>query len=130
MRKTHPAVESKRVLVVDDYVTGAQALKTALTSLGCNVRVAHDGFSALELAVEFRPQFVVLDIALPMINGWEVARRLRTMPLFKRPRLIAVSGLGDPVHRARSLAMGFEHHFVKPFVLAELRDALAGPPSN
>jgi CheY-like chemotaxis protein len=121
---------SKRVLVVDDHVMGAQALKRALTTLGCTVRVAHDGLSALEIAAEFRPEIVVLDIALPVLNGWEVARRLRSIPLFRRPRLIAVSGLSDPVHRARSLALGFEHHFVKPYVLADLKDALGQPSPN
>jgi CheY-like chemotaxis protein len=114
----------KRVLVVDDHVGVADALTQRLTLDGFSARAAYDGLAALEAAAVFRPEIVVLDLALPMINGWEVARRLQAMPVFRRPRMIAVSGFVDPVHRAHSLSVGFEEHLAKPYSLASLRRAL------
>jgi CheY-like chemotaxis protein len=121
--------EQQRVLVVDDHVHGAEVLALGLQSCGFAVRHVNDGLAALETAVEFRPHIVLLDLALPILNGWEVARRLRCMPFFKQPRLIALSALTQPAHRARSLAAGFECHLAKPVTLDEVRRVLQTPPN-
>lgn len=123
-------VDAKRILVVDDNVAGATALVLGLSLFGFNVRPAHDGLMALEVAAAFRPHIVLLDIALPMFDGWEVARRLLTMSVFRRPRVIAYSGLADPVHRARSEEVGIECHLRKPTPLAEVRRVIEQLDSN
>lgn len=117
---------SKRVLVVDDNHDVAEALSMGLERLGYAVHTAFDGLSGLEAAVAFRPRVVMIDLALPLMDGWQLARRLRDTPLFKQPRLIAISGLSDPVHKAESLAAGFEHHLVKPVRIGQLEQILDG----
>jgi CheY-like chemotaxis protein len=109
-----------RVLVVDDNTDVAHAIARGLEHLGYTVRVAHDGLSGLEVAVEFRPHAAVLDLSMPILDGWELAQRFRTLPLFKQPRLIALTGLCSPEYRAKSTASGFHHHVVKPASLATL----------
>lgn len=97
-----------------------------LESLGYTIRVAGDGLSGLDAAVAFRPHVALIDLALPMIDGWEFGRRLHDNALFDHSRLVAVTGFGSLEHRLRSLAAGFEHHLVKPVKLAELRAVLDG----
>src|SRR5690242_18412961 len=91
-----------RVLVVDDQADMVVLLSLGLAKLGYEVDVALDGLTALEKAVAFRPHIVVVDLVLPIIDGWELAERLRSNAVFRRPRLVALSGLGDARHRARS----------------------------
>ena len=117
----------ERVLVVDDNVDLTELVAHGLTTFGYDVRAASDGLCALETAVAFRPQIVIIDIRLPIINGWEVAERLRSLSLFKRPRLFAMTALGGAQHHARSIAAGFENHFVKPIKLDELHRVLSTP---
>jgi CheY-like chemotaxis protein len=119
-RRTH------RVLVVDDNADLAEALSAGLEHLGYSVRTANDGLSALETAVEFRPHAALIDISLPVIDGWALAERLRRHPVFKQPRLIAMTGLSAPQHRTKSAASGFDHHVVKPVSLAKLDALLSG----
>jgi two-component system, sensor histidine kinase len=94
-----------------------------LGALGYTVRTAHDGLTGLETAVEFRPHVALIDLLLPMIDGWALAHRFSTNPVFKHPRLIALTGLVLPEHRSKSVASGFHHHVIKPVSLAKL-DAL------
>jgi CheY-like chemotaxis protein len=100
-----------RVLVVDDNQDGAEILAETLRELGHVVEIAHDGPSALEIAQRFRPQLALLDIGLPVMDGYELAGHLRELgPI----RLVAVTGYGQETDRRRSQEAGFSAHLVKP----------------
>ena len=119
-----PARAGHRVLVVDDNEDAAELLAYALETLGHQTRTAYDGPSALEVAAEFVPDIAVLDIGLPVMDGYELARRLRAAaaaPL----RLIALTGYGSPSDRERTAEAGFDAHMVKPIDLASLESTLA-----
>jgi PAS domain S-box-containing protein len=109
-----------RVLVVDDNVDAAVMLRESLTAYGHELAIAHDGPSALELAASFKPDFAVLDIGLPVMNGYELARQLRERLGSERLHLIAVTGYGQDTDRDRSREVGFEEHLVKPIEIATL----------
>lgn len=103
---------SLRVLVVDDNVDTASTLVTLLELSGHVARMAHDGLVALDMAIEFQPDVVILDIGLPGINGFEVAKRLRAA--HPQTMLVAMTGYGEASARQRSREVGFDHHLVKP----------------
>jgi CheY-like chemotaxis protein len=110
-----------RVLVVDDNEDAAEMLAGALVQIGYDVAVAHDAPSALERAREFEPDVALLDIGLPVIDGYELAERLRLQCDGTRTlALIAVTGYGQEADRARSDRAGFERHLVKPIDLRQL----------
>jgi CheY-like chemotaxis protein len=100
--------------VVDDNVDGADSLAVLLRLSGHAVRVCHDGPAALALADEFVPDLVLLDIGLPGMDGYEVARRLRARPGLDRVLLVALTGYGQEEDVRRSRQAGFDHHLVKP----------------
>lgn len=112
-----------RILVVDDNEDGAEMLAAALRLRGCDVLVAHDGPEALRIAASHTFAAALLDIGLPVMDGYELARHLREMAAFRSTRLIAVTGYGQDSDRERALAAGFQQHLVKPVELATL-DAL------
>jgi signal transduction histidine kinase/DNA-binding response OmpR family regulator len=114
-----------RVLLVDDNVDGAESLAALLRLAGHEVWLAHDGPGALEAAASFRPDAAVLDIGLPGMDGYEIARRLRADPDTAPAVLVAVTGYGRDRDRERSREAGFDYHLVKPVDLAELHRALA-----
>jgi PAS domain S-box-containing protein len=121
-----PAAQApRRILVVDDNTDGAETLSILLSLSGHTVRVANDGPTALVAAGEFRPDVVLLDIGLPGLDGYEVARRLRARPEFRSTRLVALTGWGQQSDRERSRAAGFDYHAVKPIDPGELRKVLA-----
>ena len=109
-----PPVAARRVLVVDDNGDAARSMAMLLELGGHAVRTAADGEQALLAAAEFVPEVVILDIGLPLLDGYEVARRMRKMPQLHEVLLVAVSGYGQREDRAAALAAGFDHHFVKP----------------
>ncbi len=113
-----------RVLVVDDNEDAAIMLAEALRTLGFEVRTAHDGPGAVALAGEFRPDVALLDIGLPMMDGYEVARRLREADSTAGVTLVALTGYGQESDRQRSEAAGFSAHLVKPVDLDELAKLL------
>ena len=119
--KPAPAVPRK-VLVVDDLCASAETLQVLLELEGFNVRIANDGASALHIAREFVPDVVILDIGLPGLDGFEVARQLRSRPESKTTLLIALTGYGEAESRLRSQQAGFDHHVVKP---ADIESLLA-----
>ncbi|MDX6290029.1 MAG: hypothetical protein QOH42_1828, partial [Blastocatellia bacterium] len=92
----------------------ADSLGLLLKLLGNEVRVAHDGLAAVDLANEFQPRVVLLDIGLPTLNGFEAAERIRQLPWGKQAIMIAVTGWGENVDRQRSKKAGFDYHLVKP----------------
>ncbi len=121
----HRVRSGSRVLVVDDNADAADMLKRALQTLGFVVEVAHDGPAALAQSQTFDADVALLDIGLPVMDGYELARRLRAT--CDGIRLIAVTGYGQESDRERSASAGFDDHLVKPIDLAELARALAPP---
>jgi len=103
-----------RILVVDDNQDSADSLGLLLQLLGNEVRIAHDGLAGVNLANEFQPRVVLLDIGLPTLNGFEAAERIRQQPWGKEAVMIAVTGWGETVDRQRSKKAGFDYHLVKP----------------
>jgi signal transduction histidine kinase/DNA-binding response OmpR family regulator len=122
-------VKALRVLVVDDNADTADTLSALLELEGHLVRRAHDGPTALAAADTFRPDAVVLDLGLPGMDGFEVARRLRNRPGGPGPVLVAVSGYGQDEDRNRSRQAGFDHHLVKPTEIGTLRSVLSPSPA-
>ncbi|HYD54228.1 MAG TPA: response regulator, partial [Gemmatimonadaceae bacterium] len=110
----------RRVLVVDDNRDAAELLAEGLRLHGHEVRVAFDGPSALEVADELEPEVALLDIGLPVMNGYELARRLRERGA--RCHLVAVTGYGQEADRIRAREHGFDTHVVKPVDLEKMRE--------
>ncbi len=104
----------QRILVVDDNVDAAESLGTMLAYSGHDVRVAHGGAEALTAAREFVPNVMILDLGMPEMDGYAVARAVRADPRFASTRLIALSGYGQPDDRRRTADVGFDEHLVKP----------------
>jgi signal transduction histidine kinase/ActR/RegA family two-component response regulator len=123
------AERSERVLLVDDNVDASDLFATILRSAGHNVVVAHDGPSALELFEGFCPSIAVLDLGMPVMDGFELARQIQRRLGMPQPRLIALTGYGQARDRARSRAAGFATHLVKPVSAQELLRAVLEPPS-
>ncbi len=130
--RDHPAPVSRpmRVLVVDDNLDAAEMLAEWLSAIGHSVRVAADGPTALEIAADFKPDVALLDIGLPVMDGYEVARRLRELPGCARTRLIALTGYGQESDHDRSRRAGFEDHLVKPVDLDAITSAVSFPPTR
>ena len=103
-----------RILVVDDNHDSADSLGLLMKLLGNDVRIVHDGLAAVDVANEFEPRVVLLDIGLPNLNGYEAAQKIREQPWGNQAVLIAVTGWGEAVDRQRSKNAGFDHHLVKP----------------
>lgn len=113
------AIERRRVLIVDDNVDAALSLSHLLQAFGCRTRVAHDGPSALAEAADFCPEVALLDIGLPVMDGYELARRLRETGGVD-VRLIAITGYGQESDKVRAREAGFEAHLAKPVDSSEL----------
>jgi PAS domain S-box-containing protein len=124
---------SLRVLLVDDNVDAVQSLSVLLELMGNQIRSAYDGVEALEAASNFQPDVVLLDIGLPKLSGYEVARRIRLQSVGRPVRLIALTGFGQDVDRRLSREAGFDNHFVKPVdpkaLLKLLSDISASRPA-
>lgn len=115
--------ERCRVLVVDDNEDAALSLAMMLDVMGYEVRTAHDGLEAVQAADEFLPEAALLDIGLPHLSGYDVARHIRS----KRGEtvlLVAITGWGTAEDVKRSQDAGFDHHFTKPADPMRLRDIL------
>ena len=115
---------SLRILVVDDNRDAADSLAMLLRTSGNDIRTAYDGAEAVQVANDFEPEVVLLDIGLPNMDGHEVAQRIRQEPWARRTCLIAVTGWSDEADRARSRAAGFDHHLVKPLDTSHLAQLL------
>ena len=114
-----------RVLVVDDNRDAADSLGALLQIMGAEVRVAHDGFAALEEFDTFHPGVVVLDLGMPELDGYEVARRIRKRPDSRETLLVALTGWGQEKERLSTKAAGFDHHLIKPVDLDSMKAVLA-----
>ena len=113
-KRAKPTGPSLRVLVVDDNVDTVTTLAMLVKESGHEVRMAFDGSAVLEAALDFRPNVVLLDIGLPGLNGFEVAKQLRQQPALKNTVLVALTGYGQTKDRQHSQEAGFDHHLVKP----------------
>ncbi|MCS0591336.1 response regulator [Massilia norwichensis] len=118
------AARTKRILVVDDNVDAANSLGELLALLGHEVVVRFDGKSALRDAAAFAPDVLVLDIGLPDMDGYELARRLRSVAATAQARYLALTGYGQAHDRTLAHAAGFDHHFVKPVDIVTLQAVL------
>ncbi len=118
----HPQVLVRRILLVDDNEDAAMLMADFLKMRGHEVEVAHDAASALDRLAQFAPEIAVLDIGLPVVDGYELSVRIRER--MATVRMLAVTGYGQDHDRARSEAAGFERHFVKPVEPAELIAAI------
>ena len=122
--KSQDGPARRRVLVVDDHRDAARILGLLLDTLGHDVRTASSGEQALETVAQFDPDVVFLDIGLPKLNGYDVARQLRALPRGKAMKLVALTGFGHEEDRKRSQEAGFDLHLVKPVSVKTLRELL------
>jgi CheY-like chemotaxis protein len=113
-----------RILLADDNVDFSSSLATLLRGLGHELLVAEDGLRALEAAPSFQPDFAFLDIGLPGLNGYALARALRANPATGETVLVAVTGWGQERDRQLAHEAGFDHHLVKPVEPARIREVL------
>ena len=120
-----PPATSLRVLVVDDNEDAARMMVMMLENAGHQVRMAHTGLAALQVALEHRPTVMLLDIGLPELNGYEVAKRIRQHPALERSVLIAVTGYGQEADMQTSIRAGFDYHLVKPTDFRNVQQILA-----
>jgi CheY-like chemotaxis protein len=120
-----PLARKFRILVVDDNRDAADSLAMMLRMMGHETLAAYDGLEAVQEAETFRPGVVLLDIGLPKMNGYEVARHLRQQPWGKTMSLIALTGWGQDEDKRRALEAGFDHHFTKPVEVIALEQMLA-----
>jgi PAS domain S-box-containing protein len=120
-----PTDLSLRVLVVDDNVDSAESMAMVLRASRHEVRTIHDGPTALEAALDYRPDVVLLDIGLPKLDGYEVAKKLRQQLVLKNVVLVAMTGYGQESDRQRSREAGFNYHLVKPVDQKQLSEVLA-----
>jgi CheY-like chemotaxis protein len=115
----------RRILVVDDNRDSATSMALMLRLLGDEVRTAHDGVEAVEVAEAFRPQVVLMDMGMPRLNGYEATRRIRAQPWGRCVSIIALTGWGQEGDKARAQEAGCNGHLVKPVHLPDLERLLA-----
>ncbi|MHA3772304.1 PAS domain S-box protein [Verrucomicrobiota bacterium sgz303538] len=120
----HPSCKDQRVLVVDDNADAAEALGRLLRRTGCKLEIALDGPTALDRAHKFHPTAILLDIGLPGMDGYEVARRLRAEEHEEHALLVAITGYGQEEDLRRSREAGFDRHLVKPVDFGEIQRLL------
>jgi PAS domain S-box-containing protein len=120
-----PIESALRILIVDDNQDGANSLTMMLKIMGNDTRTAYDGLQGVEMAEQFRPDVVLLDIGLPRLNGYEACRRIRNQAWGISTILIAMTGWGQDEDRRRSHQAGFDHHLVKPVDPKSLMELLA-----
>jgi CheY-like chemotaxis protein len=118
-------MDALRVLVVDDDRDLATGTEMILRAMGHDVRVAHDGAEALEIAAAFQPHAALVDLGMPNMNGYLLARKLREWRWTRDAVLIAVTGWGGDKERQRARDAGFDHHLLKPAPPARIAELLA-----
>jgi signal transduction histidine kinase/ActR/RegA family two-component response regulator len=119
------AAAARRVLVVDDNIDAAESLALLLLQDGYETATAHGGRDALVKARTFKPEIMILDLGMPVMDGFAVAREVRTDPALKQIRLLALSGYGQPEDRSRTAEAGFDAHLVKPVDSEQLSAVLS-----
>jgi two-component system CheB/CheR fusion protein len=117
-------VTRKRILVVDDNQDSAESMMMLLQELGHDVHMLTEGRKVVDAALEFRPHLVLLDISLPDVSGFDVAKALRRTPELTKICLVALTGYSQDEHRRRSREAGFDRHWIKPIHLDDLEELL------
>jgi signal transduction histidine kinase len=120
----------QRVLIADDNIDALETLAAMFEVVGYSVRKCADGMQAIQEALAWHPHFMLLDIGMPLVNGYEVARRIRLEPWGAEPMLVAISGWSQPQDRERALAAGFDAHFAKPVGFDALVKVMKASPQN
>jgi len=120
--------DARRIMIVDDNEDAAEVLAEALKSIGHSTQIAHDAPSALQSVSAFAPDVMLLDIGLPVMDGYELARAIRAIADLNSTRLIALTGYGQQADRERALEAGFNEHLVKPIDLRRLLSVLDAKP--
>ena len=123
-RSDSDAEPALRILIVDDYAPAADSLSELLQVQGFETRIARDGADALQAAVDFKPALALIDIGLPEMDGYELARRLRATVGLEKLRLVALTGFGQARDLARAEAAGFDAHLLKPVSLEHLDEVI------
>lgn len=114
-----------RILVIDDHPDTAETIAMALEAVGHDAQIACTGTEGLDLVDRYRPDLVILDIGLPDLSGYEVARAIRLRPYGAAIHLVAATGWGTAEDRVRAIAAGFDQHLLKPFDLRKLQAMIA-----
>lgn len=114
-----------RVLVVDDNADSADSLTALVRLLGHDAETAYDGLTAVEKAMAFVPDVILMDISLPTLSGYEAAERIRTVPACAHTVLAALTGWGSDEDKLEATQAGFTHHFIKPVDFSALKRLLA-----
>lgn len=120
----------RRVLVVEDNLDSLHSLVALLRSEGHKVEYAINGYAAMTIAEEFQPEVVLLDLGLPGVDGYRVARWLKVQPGLEASTIIAITGYGTDADRAKSRAAGCEHHLAKPYDFKEVMALVRGESDN
>jgi CheY-like chemotaxis protein len=120
----------RRILVVDDNRDAALALEMFLRLMKHETRLAYSGVQAIEMAEEFRPDMILMDIGMPEMDGCEATRRIREKPWSQGTQIIALTGWGQDDDRRRSRESGFDHHFTKPLNTDALLTLLSEPAGD
>lgn len=120
----------RRILVVDDNLDAAESLAVLMKLAGHDVRMVFDGLEAVKAAETFQPHIVFLDLGLPKLIGSEAARQIRQHPWGKNMILVAVTGWGKDKDRRETREAGFDHHFVKPANLEDLKKIIDSLPAQ
>lgn len=118
------AVRRRRIVIADDNQDMAASLKVLLELDGHLVHATQDGEGAIELARRVKPDFLLLDIGMPKLNGYDVARHIRMQPWGREMRLVAITGWGQPEDRSCAIQAGFDYHLTKPVSLGDLIEIL------
>jgi signal transduction histidine kinase/DNA-binding response OmpR family regulator len=123
--RADPVADEVRVLIVDDLVAAADSMRMILEMKNYQVKAAYDGMEALDIASGFAPDVILLDIGLPHMDGYEVARQLRAVPQTRSALLVALTGYGQSADRKQALDAGFDAHLIKPADIDALCDLIA-----
>ena len=115
----------RRILVVDDNRDSASSMATMFKLLGHEVQMTHDGFDALQVAEQFRPEVVLMDVGMPRLDGYQATRRIRQQPWGRDMVIVTLTGWGQEIDKAQSREAGCDAHLVKPVRLADLESLLA-----
>ncbi|HWO23265.1 MAG TPA: response regulator [Kofleriaceae bacterium] len=119
------SLPGKRILLVDDNEDARELLAGLLELQGYRIEAASDAPGALDIAARFQPQIVVLDLGLPEVDGWELARRLRLLDGLAAVRIVALTGYGSERDRERSREAGIDVHLLKPVEISKLTESFS-----
>ena len=125
-----PTPKRFRILVVDDNHDSALSQAMMLSIMGHETRTAHDGESAVRTAESFLPDVVLLDIGLPLLNGYEVAQKIRKIAELNHVKLVALTGYGAATDVSAAKNAGFDAHLIKPAELAHIQELLSHVPAD